>query len=189
MAQTRTHKIGTIYSRVKRLLDKKAMQEDNKPLWYDVYEAFPPKYEPRYDRHLLPYGLGSNVKNMPPPPKILYEEDITRAKYYKAFMPKTDAKPSPTLANTEVIDLTNNKLRTLSQVFIEKHDKLKAEGQVRDTENLFAVTVDALEVDGINLKQAPTQVQADEISTPSIQPVRMKKPNVRNIFKEEDEEK
>ena len=51
------------------------------------------------------------------------------------------------------------------------------------------MTVDALEVDGINLKQAPVQIQADEISTPSIQPVRMKRPNVKNIFQEEDDEK
>ena len=50
MAQSRTPRIGTIYSRCKALLEKKGMQEQNKPLWYDIYEAFPPKYEPDMTR-------------------------------------------------------------------------------------------------------------------------------------------
>ena len=88
MAQTRNFKIGTVYSRVRSLLERKAMKEEAKPLWYDIYEAFPPKYEPRFDRHLTNFGTGSNVAKLPPPPKIFYEEDKIRAKYYMAFMPK-----------------------------------------------------------------------------------------------------
>ena len=87
MAQTRNFKIGTVYSRLRSLLEKKAMNEEAKPVWYDIYEAFPPKYEPRFDRHLLSYGAGSNVAKSAPPPKILYKEDKIRAQYYTAFMP------------------------------------------------------------------------------------------------------
>ena len=155
MAQTRTFKIGTIYSRVRRLLEKNVMKKDNKPLWYDIYEAFPPKYEPRYDRHLLPYGLGSNVKNMPPPKKILYEEDKIRAKYYKAFMSK-DKKLGRTVANSEVIDLMDTSKQPFSQTFIEKYNKLKAEEQVPEDE-LFLEAVNALEFDGIYLRQSQFQ--------------------------------
>ena len=87
MAQTRNFKIGTVYSRLRSLLEKKAMNEEAKPVWYDIYEAFPPKYEPRFDRHLISYGAGSNVSKLAPPPKILYKEDKIRAQYYTAFMP------------------------------------------------------------------------------------------------------
>lgn len=45
------------------------MAWEDRPLWYDIYEAFPPKEEPRYDRA---------VPNMPLK-KIFYEEDVIRA--------------------------------------------------------------------------------------------------------------
>ena len=98
MAQSRIFKVGTVYSRMKRLLEKEATSPENKPVWYEIYEAFPPKYEPRYDRHTLPHGVGSRVKSMPPPPKIFYKEDKLRAQYYKAFMPTdTDKEVLPVL--------------------------------------------------------------------------------------------
>ena len=51
------------------------------PIWFEVYEAFPPKYEPRFDRHQLPYGEGGNVEAMGPPRKIFYKEDLIRAQF------------------------------------------------------------------------------------------------------------
>lgn len=45
------------------------MKSHNVPLWYVVYEAFPPKYEPRYDRP----GSQKPLKN------IFYKEDLIRA--------------------------------------------------------------------------------------------------------------
>ena len=83
MAQTRLEKIGTIYSRMSGLLRSGAMKAEHKPVWFEVYEAFPPKYEPRFDRHQLPYGEGGNVEAMGPPRKIFYKEDLIRAKFYK----------------------------------------------------------------------------------------------------------
>ncbi len=83
MAQTRLEKIGTIYSRMSGLLKSGAMKPEHKPIWFEVYEAFPPKYEPRSDRHQLPYGEGGNVEAMGPPRKIFYKEDLIRAQFYK----------------------------------------------------------------------------------------------------------
>ena len=85
MAQTRLEKIGTIYSRLLGLYKSGAAPYETRPLWFDVYEAFPPKYEPRWDRHQLSYGTGGNVAKLGPPPKILYKEDVIRAQFFKVF--------------------------------------------------------------------------------------------------------
>ena len=45
------------------------MKEEDVPLWYSVYKAFPPKYEPRFDRP----GSQAPIKD------IYYTEDIIRA--------------------------------------------------------------------------------------------------------------
>jgi len=45
------------------------MKEEDKPIWLVIYEAFPPKYEPRFNRQLP-------KKSIKP---IFYEEDIIRA--------------------------------------------------------------------------------------------------------------
>lgn len=46
-----------------------ALKPDDKPLWYDLYAAFPPKLEPRYDR----VAPNITVKD------IFYKEDLIRA--------------------------------------------------------------------------------------------------------------
>ncbi|KAL7292115.1 hypothetical protein TKK_0014388 [Trichogramma kaykai] len=73
MAQSRLEKIGTIYSRVTALLKTGAMKEENKPLWYEIYKAFPPKYEPRFDRP----APDTPVR------KIFYPEDVVRARFHR----------------------------------------------------------------------------------------------------------
>lgn len=45
------------------------MKPEDKPVWYDVYEAFPPKIEPQYGRK----APDMKIRN------ILYPEDIIRA--------------------------------------------------------------------------------------------------------------
>lgn len=44
------------------------MKEQDKPIWYDVYEAFPPKYDPAFERPPV-------EKEIKP---IYYPEDIIR---------------------------------------------------------------------------------------------------------------
>ncbi|XP_070166904.1 small ribosomal subunit protein mS23 isoform X1 [Polyergus mexicanus] len=94
MAQSRLEKIGTVYSRVISLLKGKAMKEEDTPLWLAVYEAFPPKYEPRYDRRLPNKEIRS----------IFYEEDLIRVRFQKDqnFIPATN------LANENVKSATQN---------------------------------------------------------------------------------
>ncbi|KAL6444801.1 hypothetical protein ACFW04_002089 [Cataglyphis niger] len=105
MAQSRLEKIGTIYSRVISLLKGKAMKEEDKPIWLAVYEAFPPKYEPRYDRQLP-------RKEIRP---IFYEEDLIRVRFHKDqnFIPATN------LLNENVKSATQNFLsiyKTIKEV-------------------------------------------------------------------------
>lgn len=45
------------------------MKVEDKPIWYDVYAAFPPQLEPRFDRP----APKMNIK------QIFYEEDVIRA--------------------------------------------------------------------------------------------------------------
>lgn len=56
--------------RVQGLLRSGAMKSSEKPLWYEVYEAFPPAYEPTYGRK-APADV--------PIRQILYAEDRIRA--------------------------------------------------------------------------------------------------------------
>lgn len=63
-----------LYS-VQGLMRAGVMTEAEKPLWYDVYKAFPPKYEPRYDSPAVDKEVVS----------ILYPEDIIRAYDYFCF--------------------------------------------------------------------------------------------------------
>ncbi|CAD6213851.1 GSCOCG00011095001-RA-CDS [Cotesia congregata] len=69
MAQSRLERIGTIFTRIQSLLKSGAVKSEDKPIWYVVYEAFPPKYEPRFDR------VAPNVEIQ----DIFYKEDIVRA--------------------------------------------------------------------------------------------------------------
>ena len=46
-----------------------AMAQKDRPVWYDVYAAFPPKTEPLYNRDI------SNKQ----PLNIIYREDFIRA--------------------------------------------------------------------------------------------------------------
>ncbi|XP_078043675.1 mitochondrial ribosomal protein S23 [Augochlora pura] len=73
MAHSRAERIGTIFSRVTAMVRGGAIEEHNLPLWYKVYEAFPPKYEPLYSR----------PASTKPIIDIFYKEDILRATFHK----------------------------------------------------------------------------------------------------------
>nr|XP_022908683.1 probable 28S ribosomal protein S23, mitochondrial [Onthophagus taurus] len=75
MANSRLEKIGTIYTRAKGLIDSGARNWVDRPLWFDVYEAFPPKEEPRFDKKVPKCELK----------KIFYQEDEIRRLGYLAF--------------------------------------------------------------------------------------------------------
>ncbi|CAB0020785.1 unnamed protein product [Nesidiocoris tenuis] len=70
MAHSRLERIGTIYTRITNLIRTGAMKLDERPLWYEVYQSFPPATPPRYDN---PAPAGEIRK-------IFYPEDLIRAK-------------------------------------------------------------------------------------------------------------
>lgn len=51
------------------MIEKGALDYEDRPLWYDVYKAFPPRIDPSYDRPCPT----TTVQN------IIYPEDCERA--------------------------------------------------------------------------------------------------------------
>nr|XP_033777087.1 28S ribosomal protein S23, mitochondrial isoform X2 [Geotrypetes seraphini] len=77
---SRLEKLGTIFTRVRDLMRASVIKQSDKPIWYDVYAAFPPKREPLYQE---PPRRFSKVEDNVPP--ILYEEDVIRAKFFEFY--------------------------------------------------------------------------------------------------------
>lgn len=59
-----------VYYRVEGLLTRGAVKPDDRPLWFDVYRAFPPLVEPKFAK---------SKPEMKPLRQILYPEDAVRA--------------------------------------------------------------------------------------------------------------
>uniref|UniRef100_U5EFL6 Small ribosomal subunit protein mS23 n=1 Tax=Corethrella appendiculata TaxID=1370023 RepID=U5EFL6_9DIPT len=123
MANTRLEKIGTIYSRITGLMKCNAMKYAERPLWYDIYEAFPPAIEARYDRP----KPNIQLKN------IFYEEDIIRAKFHK--------ENGKSLLAT---NLNDHKLQTQTQLFIDIYKNLKSQGALSE-EKIFETAQELFE--------------------------------------------
>ncbi|CAH1732835.1 unnamed protein product [Aphis gossypii] len=73
MAGSRLEKLGTIFTRVNGLIKSGAMKVDDRPIWYDVYRAFPPESEPHYAKPSQSLKI----------PDIFYPEDTFRATFHK----------------------------------------------------------------------------------------------------------
>ena len=199
MAQTRMEKIGTIYSRLLGLYKSGAAKYENRPLWFDIYESFPPKYEPRWDRHQLSYGTGGNVAKLGPPRKILYKEDVVRAQFFKVFGAEDQDLVGGELRETDrklqhTYNLFETEKDNIAQKFVDKYYELENTTPVGASRerNIFRETVDALELEGINLLNPSKSVNPDP--TPEIEEVtaaeeepKMKRPSLREIFQKESE--
>ncbi|XP_043574146.1 28S ribosomal protein S23, mitochondrial [Chiloscyllium plagiosum] len=136
MAGSRLEKCGTIFTRVRDLLRAGVMKESEKPCWYDVCAAFPPKYEPVYAQPKERFG-----KVQDPVQEIFYQEDTIRAKFYEVY----GNGPRP-------FDLTRSNFVSTCQRFVEKYQELEAQGEV-DEEKLFEATSRALLMDGVVLRR------------------------------------
>ncbi|XP_054742135.1 probable 28S ribosomal protein S23, mitochondrial [Anastrepha obliqua] len=121
MAQSRLEKIGTIFTRVEGLIKGGAMRFEDRPLWYDLYAAFPPKLEPRFDRP----APEKQIKN------IFYEEDIARAKFQKKEK------------QYETINLSDYRRKTQTQNFIQIYQNLKTQNPL-DEEKLYETAIEIL---------------------------------------------
>jgi len=136
MAQSRFEKIGTIYSRVTGLYKSGAIKSEQVPLWLPLYEAFPPKYEPRWDRK-------PEEKNLV---NILYQEDAVRAKFYKKF------------GDWEVVNFFENKKPT-SQLFVDKFMQI-SENEALDESEVWDRTISELEHEGVDLHGSSKQSES-----------------------------
>ncbi|EDW03219.1 probable 28S ribosomal protein S23, mitochondrial [Drosophila grimshawi] len=139
MAQSRLEKIGTIFSRVQGLLRGGAMKTEDKPIWYDIYAAFPPKLEPRFDRP----AVNMPVRN------IFYAEDVVRAKLHKHNKPQ------------ETISLFDQKRATQSQQFIQIYEQLKSQGAL-DDQRIYETALDLLAEQRQQLRAEPVEENLEE---------------------------
>ncbi|XP_075575950.1 small ribosomal subunit protein mS23 isoform X1 [Pelecanus crispus] len=142
MAGNRMQKIGSVFSRTRNLLRIGVIE---KPLWFDVYAAFPPLREPVYRRPRPRYG---KVKDVIPP--IFYQEDEVRARFYRIY----GSGPRP-------FDLAQSNYKSTCQRFVEKFNELKEEGKIEE-EKLFEETGKALLARGIILQRRGTDKVAQQ---------------------------
>ncbi|KAF5289715.1 hypothetical protein FQA39_LY03632 [Lamprigera yunnana] len=124
MARSRLERIGTIYSRSKALIQSGALQWEDRPLWYDLYESFPPLEEPRYDRPVP----NITIK------KIFYSEDKIRALLHNRNK------------HIGTINMFNNASKTLTKRFIEMYIRLHEQYKGKVTEEqLYEETIQLLQ--------------------------------------------
>uniref|UniRef100_K1PSU9 Small ribosomal subunit protein mS23 n=1 Tax=Magallana gigas TaxID=29159 RepID=K1PSU9_MAGGI len=96
MASSRGQFIGTIYTRTQGLIRSGAMRREKIPLWFNIYEAFPPL--DKFNAEEKEPDQARRIK------RINYPEDLIRVKFYERY------------GTPEVVNLESN-IDTLSQKF------------------------------------------------------------------------
>ncbi|XP_030392614.1 28S ribosomal protein S23, mitochondrial isoform X2 [Gopherus evgoodei] len=139
MAGSRLEKLGSVFTRTRDLLRSRVLAEAQKPLWFDVYAAFPPLREPVYREPRQRYG---KVKDVIPP--ILYQEDEIRATFYEAYG-----------NGPKAFELSRLNFKSTCQRFVEKFNELQKEGKI-EPEKLFEETGKQLLAEGIILRRKGT---------------------------------
>lgn len=134
MAGSRLETVGSIFTRTRDLIRAGVLKE--KPLWFDIYDAFPPLREPVFQRPRLRYG-----KSKAPIQDIFYHEDRIRAKFYSAYG-----------SGQKAFDLFNPNFKSTCQRFVEKYIELQKLGET-DEEKLFVETGKALLAEGVILRR------------------------------------
>ncbi|XP_030024948.1 28S ribosomal protein S23, mitochondrial [Manduca sexta] len=156
MASSRLERIGTIYTRVEGLLTKGALKPDDRPLWFDVYRAFPPKTEPKFAKPK------PEIKPIRP---ILYKEDAIRAKFHSNGY------------GLATVNLLSQSTETQTKRLIQQYKNLQSEG-VPENE-ILEISAKAVanerqaEIPKISAKN-PDSVTAQVLT----------EANIKNIFKE-----
>lgn len=117
------------------------MRVEDKPIWYDVYAAFPPQLEPRYDRP----AANINVK------QIFYEEDVIRAYVFLFVMlmlPSCNScfsflhrKYHQLMKSVGTVNLADNQYKSQTQLFIEAYKQIKSQGAL-DEDKIIEVAQD-----------------------------------------------
>ncbi|XP_062872315.1 28S ribosomal protein S23, mitochondrial isoform X2 [Trichomycterus rosablanca] len=112
------------------------IKESKKPVWFDVYAAFPPKREPVY---VKPVQM---VRGKPEETvtEIFYKEDEIRGKFYELYG-----------NGPKAFDLTKPNFVSTCQRFVEKYTELESRGVKPET--LLEETAKALLADGVVLRR------------------------------------
>ncbi|KAM6242148.1 small ribosomal subunit protein mS23 [Porphyrio hochstetteri] len=146
MAGNRMQKIGSVFSRTRNLLRIGVIE---KPLWFDVYAAFPPLREPVYRPPRPRYG---KVKDVIAP--IFYQEDEVRARFYRIYG-----------SGPRAFELSQLNYKSTCQRFVEKYNELKERGEIEE-EKLFEETGKALLASGVILQRRGTdKVARQDVGT------------------------
>ncbi|XP_075708934.1 small ribosomal subunit protein mS23 [Rhinoderma darwinii] len=147
MAGSRLEKLGSVFTRTRDLMRAGVIKPNEKPIWYDVYAAFPPKREPTYEKPL-------NRRNKLPDnvPAILYSEDVIRAQFYETY------------GSAGIFHLYRKNFRSICQRFVDTYTELQKSGEVSE-DKLFEETSKALLAEGIILRRAGTSGISSRKST------------------------
>ncbi|XP_045448521.1 28S ribosomal protein S23, mitochondrial [Melitaea cinxia] len=154
MATSRLERIGTIFSRTESLLLKGPMKPDDRPLWFDVYRAFPPIVEPKFAR---PKPENKPIR------QILYKEDIIRVKFHdKGYG-----------LSSNMLNLTGE---THTKKLIQKYEQLKSQGIPEEE----LIDKCALGVDSERQEASKTTPKNPDSVSSQV----LAEANLKNIFKE-----
>ncbi|XP_073674310.1 small ribosomal subunit protein mS23 isoform X2 [Garra rufa] len=137
MAGSRLEKFGTAFTRVRDLMRAGVIKREERPVWYDVYAAFPPKREPLYEKPMRPLKIHSADAV----PAILYKEDEIRAKFFEVYG-----------NGPRAFELRKQNFVSPCQRFVIKYNELESRGDVKP-ELLFEETAKALLAEGIYLRK------------------------------------
>ncbi|XP_030007059.1 small ribosomal subunit protein mS23 isoform X2 [Sphaeramia orbicularis] len=172
MAGSRLERFGTVYTRVRDLMRSGVVKQADRPVWFDVYEAFPPKRTPLY---VKPHPW-TPAKKQDPVPEIFYSEDQIRAKFYKKYW--TGSRP---------LDLTKTNFVSVCQRFVVKYEALKVSSDL-DDDALFEETGKVLLAEGVVLTQKGKTTTAAEPRDPVLD-LKLKEMLAEQIVNAETEEK
>ncbi|XP_029302222.1 small ribosomal subunit protein mS23 [Cottoperca gobio] len=153
MAGSRLERFGTVFTRVRDLIRAGIIKPSQKPIWYDVYEAFPPKREPLY---VKPHTR-TCTKKRDTVPEIFYKEDEVRAKFYEQYG-----------MGPRAFMLSSTSFVSVSQRFIDKYTELKSNSELDDSA-LFEETGKALLAEGINLRRKEALPESAEFRDPVLE--------------------
>ncbi|KAI3354713.1 hypothetical protein L3Q82_019201 [Scortum barcoo] len=126
--------------RVRDLMRSGVIKQPEKPIWYDVYVAFPPKRDPL---HVKPHTRPC-TKKQETVPDIFYREDEVRAKFYEQYG-----------MGSWPFDLSKSNFVSPCQRFVDKYTELKSHSEL-DNSSVFEETGKALLKDGIMLRRRGT---------------------------------
>ncbi|XP_060115207.1 small ribosomal subunit protein mS23 [Heteronotia binoei] len=145
MAGSRLEKWGTVFTRTRDLMRSGVIPESKKPIWFDVYAAFPPLKEPVYKELRPLYGKVRETV-----PAVLYKEDEIRAKFYEAYG-----------NGPKAFELSKLNFKSTCQRFVEKYTELQKQSEVEE-DRLFEETGKALLAEGIILRRKTTSSVAQQ---------------------------